>query len=265
MNSNFIFKINELLIENLIKMKHFKLFGLFIKISYKHIVIAIWVIVGLASCNTLENASLHGLNNGYYKFKSDNKDSQNVYLDVTDEKIDVYHHIKHQPDKKQFLTIPLNTTDSAIFKPMVFKKQSLDVDITSVILKYRPSIYGLPAQLNTDLNMALYVGWRYDYYHINSKKDPLGRSYLKINNRGYDFGFFAGPGATLISPFTTQNKRLDEYNGMIIQTGIAGFIESNIASFGLAIGYDYLLNPDRKIWIYNNKSWVGFIVGIALN
>jgi hypothetical protein len=76
---------------------------------------------------------------------------------------------------------------------------------------------------------------------------------------------FAGPGTTLISPFTTQNKRPDEYSAMIIQTGIAGFIELNMASFGFAVGYDYLLNPDRKIWIYNNKLWVGFIVGIALN
>jgi hypothetical protein len=113
--------------------------------------------------------------------------------------------------------------------------------------------------------MALYAGWRHDYFHIISKKDPLGKSYSKISNRGFDFGIFAGPGVTLISPFTTQNKRTDEYSGMIIQTGIAGFIESNVASFGLAVGYDYLLNPDRKVWIYNNKPWVGFIVGIALN
>ena len=247
-------------------MKHFKLSDSLININYKYTVIAILVIGLLASCNTLEEASLHGLNSGYYKLKSDNLNARNVYLDVTDEKIDVYHHKEQQPDKKQFLTIPLNTTaDSLRFDPMVFKKQSLDVDITSIFFKYRPSVYGLPAQLTSDLNMAMYVGWRYDYFHVMSKKDPLGRSYHKISNRGYDFGVFAGPGATLISPFTTLNMRTDEYSGMIIQTGIAGFIESNIASFGLAIGFDYLLNPDRKIWIYNNKPWVGFIVGIALN
>lgn len=246
-------------------MKYFKLFDLFVRNSNTYFVITIWLIGLLTSCNTLEEASTHGLNSGYYKLKTENKNTQNVYLDVTNEQIDVYHHTKRQPDKKQFLTIPLNTTDSTVFSPMVFKKQSLDVDITSIILKYRPSVYGLPAQLTTDLSMALYVGWRYDYYHLMSKRDPLGRSYHKISNRGYDFGFFAGTGTTLISPFTTQNKRTDEYSGMIIQIGIAGFIESNIASFGLAIGYDYLLNPDRKIWIYNNKPWVGFIVGIALN
>jgi hypothetical protein len=246
-------------------MKYFKLFGLFIRTSYKYIVIAIGVIGLLASCNTLEKASIHGLNSGYYKLKSENKNDQNVYLDVADEQIDVYHHIKRQPDTKPFLTIPLHTTDSLIFIPMVFKKQGLDIDITSILLKYRPAVYGLPAQLNTDLNMALYVGWRHDYYHIVGHKDPLGKSYYKMSNRGYDFGFFAGPGTTPINPFTTQNNRTDEYSGMIIQTGIAGFLESNVASFGLTIGYDYLLNSDRKIWIYHNQPWVGFIVGIALN
>jgi hypothetical protein len=247
------------------KIRGIGLFVFFMKVSSKNIVIAIWVIGLLASCNTLEKASLHGLNSGYYKLNSENKNTRDVYLDVTNEQIDVYHHIKRQPEKKQFLTIPLNTTDSIIFDPMVLKKQSLDIDITAILLKYHPSVYGLPAQLTTDFNMALYVGWRHDNYQIVSKKNPLGMSYHKISNRGYDFGVFAGPGATLISPFTTQNKRADEYSGMIIQTGIAGFIESNVASFGLAVGYDYLLNSDRKIWIYHNKPWIGFIVGIALN
>ena len=115
-------------------MKHFKLFGLFINRSCKYIVIAIWVIGVFSSCNTLEKASLHGLNSGYYKLKSDTIKAQGVYLDVTEEKIDIYHHIKHQTDKKQFLTIPLKAiTDSLIFNRLVFKKQSLDIDITSIL------------------------------------------------------------------------------------------------------------------------------------
>ena len=148
---------------------------------------------------------------------------------------------------------------------MVFKKESLDVDITAILLKYRPSVHGLPGQMTTDFNIGLYTGWRYDRYKIESRLDPLGNNYHKINNWGYDFGLFTGPGATIISPFTTQNKVIDEYSGMIIQTGIAGFIESNIASFGIAVGFDSLLNSDREVWIYNKKPWVGFIVGIALN
>ncbi|MFN6327514.1 MAG: hypothetical protein ACK4WA_01945, partial [Chitinophagales bacterium] len=196
--------------------------------NYKYIIIPILAIALLSSCNTLEKASTHGFYSGYYRQKSENKDIKNVYVDVTNDQINVYQHKNQEPDQKQFSTISLNANDTPGFNKMVFMKQSLDFDLTAVLMKYRPSNYGLPAQLTTDLNIALYSGWRHDSYHITRKKDPLGKRYYKINNRGYDFGFFAGPGTTLISPFTTQNKKADEYSGMIIQTGIAGFIESNV-------------------------------------
>ena len=234
-------------------------------ISYKHIIIVFSVTGLVASCKTFENASLHGLTSGYYTLKTVDNYIQDVYLDVTDDQVHVYDQIKRQPGKKQLYSIPLTITDSLLLHDMVFKKQSLDIDITSIILKYRPSVQGLPAQLNTDLNVALYVGWRNDNYHIIGKQDPLGRKHHKIGNLGYDLGFFAGPGAAIINPFTTNDRQVNDYSGMMIQYGIAGFLESNVASFGLSIGYDHLLNPDRKIWIYRNKPWVGFIVGVALN
>ena len=235
------------------------------KPNYKYKIIFVALIIFFTSCNTLEKASMHGFNSGYYQLESKQKIEQNVYVAVTDEKIDVYHLTKKKPDTNAFLTIPLKPADSIQLNPVVFKKESLDVDITAILLKYRPSVYGLPGQMTTDFNVALYAGWRHDSFKIVSRMDPLGKIHTKINNWGYDFGFFAGPGTTLISPFTTQNEVIDEYSGMIIQTGIAGFIESNVASFGIALGFDSLLNSDRKVWIYNKKPWLGFIVGIALN
>jgi len=223
------------------------------------------IIVFFTSCNTLEKTSTHGFNSGYYKLQSKHENVQNVYLDITDEKIEVYHETEKQPEKNKFLTIALEPSDSLVISPMVFSKKSLDIDITSILLKYRPAVYGLPGQLNTDFNVALYAGWRHDIYNIESKIDPLGKSYNKISNWGYDFGFFTGPGSTPISPFTTQNQITDEYSGLMIQTGFAGFIELNVASFGISLGIDYLLNSDRDVWIYTNKPWVGFIVGIAIN
>jgi hypothetical protein len=235
------------------------------KFSYAYIGISIMAIVLFGSCKTIEKASIHGLHNGFYQLKTEKKPVQSVYLDITNEKIDIYDHTKQQGVIKRLFTIHLQNTDSLLTNEMVFKKQGLDIDITSILLKYRPSIHGLPAQLSTDLNMALYIGWRYDKYHIITKQDPLEKRQAKIGNMGYDVGFFAGPGATIINPFTTNNRRLDEYSGMIIQTGVAAFIESNVASFGLAIGVDYLMNQDRKVWIYHKKPWLGFVVGIALN
>lgn len=235
------------------------------KVSDTYIGISIMSILLFASCKTIEKASVHGLHNGYYQLKTENKPVKSVYLDITNEQIDIYDHIKQKGIQNRLFTIPLQNTDSILANEMVFKKQSLDIDITSILLKYRPSIQALPAQLSTDLNMAMYIGWRYDKYRITTKKDPLEKRQVNIGNWGYDIGFFAGPGATIINPFTTNNRRVDEYSGMMIQTGFAAFIESNIASFGFAIGVDQLLNRDRKIWIYHKKPWLGFLVGIALN
>jgi hypothetical protein len=224
------------------------------------------IIIGFTtSCKTIEKASTHGLISGYYALQSENKNLQDVYLDISEEKIDVYPHVNRKPDKAIMFTIPLGITDSIALKEIIFKKESIDIDLTSILLKYRPSVRGLNAQLNTDLNIALYGGWRHDNYNLIGKEDPLGRRYTKVGKLGYDIGFFAGLGTTMINAYTSQNKRNDEYSGMIFQTGIAGFIESPVASFGLSIGYDYLLNSDRKIWIYRNKPWIGFIVGVALN
>jgi hypothetical protein len=208
---------------------------------------------------------MHGFNSGYYKLASKNKNDQPVYADVTAEKLDVYQQVNKQPARKPFLSILLLPSDSLMFTPMVFHKTSLDIDITSVLLKLRPAVHGLQQQLTTDFNIAVYAGWRYDRYVVSGKKNPLGRHTTRINNLGYDFGVFAGPGVTLVSPFTTGNNRTDEYSGMIIQAGIAGFLETTVASFGVAAGYDHLANPDRKVWIYRNRPWVGFIVGIAIN
>lgn len=216
----------------------------------------------LTSCSTLEKASLHGFNSGYYTLGS-GKDAKKVYADVSDEKIEVYNLTGGKVDKDIFMSV--SNPDSLPVSSLNFRKQSLDIDITTILLKYRPSVSGLPSQLTSDLNVSLYAGWRYDNYKILRTTDPLGKSNLKISNLGFDYGFFAGPGTTGINPFTTNSRTTDEYSGMIIQTGLAGFLETDFVSFGIAFGLDNLLNRDSDIWIYNNKPWVGFIVGIALN
>jgi len=221
-------------------------------------------LVSICSCSVIEKSSMHGFESGYYTFKSDKSEIKQVYADLTDDKIDVYRIKENQIDNIM-MTIPFLTSDSLFDHSIKFSERSLDIDISTILFKYRPSVYELPPQLITDFNVALFAGLRHDDYHIKVRKDPLGNYHNGIINRGYDFGIFAGPGTTLISPFTTQNSISDEYNGFIFQFGVAGFIESNVASFGIATGFDYLLSPDRKIWIYNKKPWVGFIIGIALN
>ncbi len=218
----------------------------------------------LTSCSALEKASDHGFNSGYYTFGSGTSATK-VYVDVTDDTIAVFNRHENRVDSIAFLSISRDKPENVPLNPLKFKKQSLDIDITTIMLKYRPSVYGLPSQLISELNLAMYAGWRFDNHKLTNKISPTGKHYLKDTNLGYDFGVFAGPGTTIINPFTTNNRFTNEYSGMILQTGIAGFLESDFASFGIAVGIDKLLNGDKNIWIYNNKPWIGFIVGISLN
>lgn len=117
--------------------------------------IPITMAVFFTSCSTFEKASTHGFKSGYYKIRTDQKNVQNVYVDITDEKIDVYHETKKQPDKNKFLSISLQPSDGFVIPPVVFRKNSLDIDITAILLKYRPAVFGLPGQLTSDVGIAL--------------------------------------------------------------------------------------------------------------
>ncbi len=223
------------------------------------------VIVALmASCRTLEKASMHGLSSGYYKFDTGSQ-TEKVYAEVSEEVVEIHRLIDGTPEQFAYRSLAMKATDSLGVTPFIFRKQSLDIDITSVPLKFRPSVYGVPHQLTSDLNVALYAGWRFDRYKLENRVNPLGKQQRRLSNLGYDIGFFAGPGATPINAATTLDPTTSEYSGMIVQVGLAGFLESNVASFGIAVGFDHLMNRDRNIWIYNRQPWVGFIVGVALN
>ena len=216
------------------------------------------------SCALIEKTSSHGFNSGYYRLINGKTESKQVYVDIHEDVMDVYPKKENGLDPS-IMTINMQYRDSFCIEPYIFKKTSLDIDITTILFKFRPGVTGLPAQMNVDFNGALYAGWRRDNYHLNCEKNPLGNCHFEIVNRGYDFGVFGGPGTTLISPFSTNGHYGDEYTGMIIQFGIAGFLESEVASFGIAMGYDYLLSPQRSIWIYNKKPWIGITIGTALN
>jgi hypothetical protein len=222
-------------------------------------------LVWLTSCSVIDKASRHGFYSDYYEIISGKNKVEKVYLDVGDEEINAYRVTENRVDDSAMITVSFPLVDSLYRIPMTFRRKSLDIDLTAVLLKCRLPVDNHPAQMITDFNAALYAGWRTDNFRIRKEMDPIGRSRNEVIHRGYDFGLFAGTGATLIGPFSTNNIVTDEYNGMIIEFGLAGFLETDFASFGIAGGFDYLLSPDRNSWIYNKKPWIGLIVGIALN
>ena len=74
-----------------------------------------------------------------------------------------------------------------------------------------------------------------------------------------------GLGNTIITPTTTNNVISSEYDGIILQKGIAGIIAVNKLTVGLSLGSDNLLDVNQNFWIYQNKPWFGLMLGLNLN
>lgn len=61
---------------------------------------------------------------------------------------------------------------------------------------------------------------------------------------------------------TTNNAIATEYDGLILQKGIAGIVAINKLTIGVSVGFDDLLDRNNKNWIYENKPWFGLMLGL---
>jgi hypothetical protein len=88
----------------------------------------------LSSCKTLDKASIHGFNSGFYEMEED-KIKSNVFVDVLEDSIGIYKLEKAEVSNNRYMMIPLGESDSLFERPIIFRKQGLDVDLTTILLK----------------------------------------------------------------------------------------------------------------------------------
>ena len=210
-------------------------------------------------CSTLQNSSKYELANGTYKLKAENK-TTNSYVENSGDTIKIVYL-----PSKSFKLLPLKTTDTFTAKQKLIVP-SFDIDILTALLKVRPSIkHILPAQLNTNFNGNIYVGKRTDIYNINYHKNAIDEYTRNINHFGMSGGIFLGISNTAMNFTTTNNNILAEYDGIVLQKGIAGIIAVNKLTIGLSIGFDNLLDKNKSVWLYEKKPWYGLMLGLNLN
>ncbi|MEA5460901.1 hypothetical protein VB796_17710 [Arcicella sp. LKC2W] len=223
-----------------------------------------WVIMSkfaviMSSCATLQNNAKYDLVEGVYRLKVDNK-KFNCYVENNADSIKITNLASK---------ISTNLPEQIrIFSPIKqrFIKSSLDIDILTTLLKIRPQVKQIiPAQLNTAFNGNLYIGHRTDVYQISYQQNPLNNYKRKVNHFGFSGGVFVGLGNTVMTPTTTNNSISTEYDGIILQKGLAGIIAVNKLTIGLSIGFDNLLDTNQDLWIYQNKPWFGLMLGLNLN
>jgi hypothetical protein len=201
----------------------------------------------LISCASLK--AKHGLIDGPYKFKQAGDEIRRVTVYAVDDSIKVF-------EKSNRIAIQIE-------KPSYFYQQTFDFDALTIPFKFRPAASLLPRQLDTDFNGNIYLGYRFDRFKMTFHDSPVGYQ-KEVKHLGLSAGVFGGLGSAFISPWTTRGGT-DEYNGFIFSKGVACLIGAKNLTFGFGVGWDFLTDRDRAIWIYQNKPWYGLTIGLNVN
>lgn len=204
------------------------------------------------SCANIRSTPKYELGKGKYLFKQGRDPYKQVHAFVVDDSLKIF-------DLRDGQEVMQRVTANS-----VFLKRSLDIDVSTIPFKYRPSVSGLPRQLTTDFNGNLYIGYRIDRFETKRRKTPVGIQ-PEYFHRGITMGMFMGLGSTAVTPWTTDNAITEEYNGLILSRGLAAMVAANNLTVGVGIGFDYLTDRDKDVWIYQNKPWYGLILGLNIN
>lgn len=222
----------------------------------------------LVGCRSLEENAKYQLSDGTYRFKPSTGKAQRVYVEVEEDSLVIYPLLRgrQKGDTTQAIVLDIEETGSVARKDyLIFSQPSFDLDVITILFKYRPNKPGIPRQLNTDFNGAMYLGYRADSYTIQYKPTPLNNYKRRLNHFGYSIGLFTGLGSTAVTPWVTQDKVALEYDGLVFVNGISANIGLNNLTFGLGLGFDFLMDRNRKHWVYQGAPWLGLTLGLNLN
>lgn len=216
----------------------------------------------------MQNPAKKDLSDGYYTKKTGDQ-KKSVYLDVEGDSLRVYptttRNQTFESDTIKPSAIHISSVKTGGGTDFTLSKKSFDIDFLTVPAKFRFASEDVPPQLNSELSAAIFIGYRTDKYHITHTIDALGNYERNIDHLGYAVGLFTGFGNTFISPTTTSERVQQEYDGIVWSKGLAFIVALNRISLGLAIGFDNLTDKNYRAWVYENKPWVGFAIGLNLN
>jgi len=148
---------------------------------------------------------------------------------------------------------------------LLLLNRRLDLDVFTLPVKVRPARAGVPVQLNSNFNAALYLGRRLDFYYLNSQNLTPWQQAPRIRVTGLGYGGFIGLGSTVITSDVTRQQAGPEYEGLVVHAGLATLYDAQIFNVGLAAGFDHLIGPDRRYWIYQHRPWLGLLFSLDLN
>ena len=216
-------------------------------------------------CEALKEAPKYEFGDGYYTYKVGKEKFKKFYVVVGADSIKVYNPASLAGDhvdtvKAVSLVFP-QSRQPRDFKEYRFRKNSYDINVITIAAKCHPAVSGFPIELYSSFNGAFYLGYRSDMYELTYSRTPLKIEKRETEHHGYSLGAFLGMATSHIDPYVTLGQIDYEYEGFQLQGGGAFIIALNRLNFGLAVGWDYLLDQNKDVWIYQTKPWVGLSVG----
>ena len=220
-----------------------------------------------SSCETLKESSKYKFSDGFYKTVN-NGHKETVYVLAGTDTMKEYtrpslRSTKMDTVKSVSLLFPAKKTND--FKDRIFKQASFDLDVLTVLFKYRPPAGGFPPQFNATFNGAVFVGYRTDIYKLSYQETPLHDYKRRTSHYGYSMGLFTGLGTARIDEYVTNNALTIQYDGLVNLTGIAIILAADKLTAGITIGEDHLLDQNKNLWVNNRKVWIGLSIGLNLN
>ena len=146
----------------------------------------------LGSCGVIRNTSKFGLKDGVYQ-----TNQGKVLIETQNDTLLVFS----ENGKKEHSLLAISSVPQRNF---TLEKSTFDIDVFAIPAKYRVSLSGMPAQLNSEINAALYFGKRNDYFQVNFEKSPSNRFKRKIDHYGFSIGGFVGLGNSVINSDVSQ-------------------------------------------------------------
>jgi hypothetical protein len=153
-----------------------------------------------AGCVPFDKIVSHDFADGYYKLRTPNEASEKVYIILKPDSVTIYpvnlndRFSLPEPGKIRVVNIN-NIKPDNIFYNSTFIKTSIDIDLSTIILKFRPAMADVPHQLNANANGIIYSGYRKDFYKIKSRPSLLQNENAIVRHTGFDLGLFTHPQA----------------------------------------------------------------------
>jgi|SRR5665213_2635773 len=219
-------------------------------------------------CGVTGSSSKFAFTSGYYRSKLTGKAVKKYYVVAEEDSIMVYppNISTRIADTTKSITVLFPSNKGPVdFAKRTFKSNDFDLDVITILFKYRLPVHDFPNQLNTNFNGALYAGYRTDSYTLSYKNTPLHISKRKVVHFGYSVGGFAGVGTARIDEYVTLNRIDYEYDGAVLTTGIATELDLNKINFVIVSGLDFLTDRNSHVWVNEHKIWIGLGLGINLN